>query len=148
MRRLLLLLLTATLAVSVHMVTVANPVSAMESNGTPGSIPGIIEVPPECTLYDTEWVGDAPANAYVRTYRCGAYDRVEGILYDDSCDDRTAYLDTNPNVGDGQTIRVSGCGQKQDFASNYSTSLSSVGLMAQACNSWSCSTPRYATVYA
>ena len=100
-----------------------------------------------CSYRDSTYLGAAPSNAIAYLYYCGTYYTVSGTIWDDSCDNRTAYLDIYGSNGQTQRASVSGCGNSNGYAFTFSTSLSYVDLRARACNGGGCSSSYWDTLY-
>jgi hypothetical protein len=91
-----------------------------------------------CTWLDSTWVDSGVSSASGNLYRCSdgasTWYTVSGRLWDDACDDRTAYLDLHAEGQGGTTKSVSGCGNSREYAASWPSPVFGVWLRTRACN--------------
>lgn len=68
------------------------------------------------------------------------------MVWDEACDNRTAYLDLYGSNGQTYRASASGCGRRTIFTFAFSSNLRSINLRTRAC-SWSCSSSAWGTLY-
>jgi hypothetical protein len=107
---------------------------------------------PWCTQKDWGWVDSGVSYASIYVYHCadGAnqWYRITGTLWDDSCDNRTAYLDIYDWPG-ASPVQASGCGASTPYQfDNYRyIPYAYTDVRTRACNA-SCSSSDWDTVSA
>jgi hypothetical protein len=91
-----------------------------------------------CTWLDYAYVDSGVSSASGDLYRCtdggSTWYTVNGRLYDNSCDNRTAYLDLHAEGQGGTTRSVSGCGNSVPYSASWPSPVYGVKLRTRACN--------------